>query len=154
MNPLLLFLPTLPKWRYVEAKQTTLHTLWLVNVPISLIQFSHWLQITLKWPLMSPAHYWAFHTLSFELPQPWEPKKKIIMMRTSVSAGVGLMVSAAWALYSAPQEISTGPSGPLWYPCLLCSTHIRPHDTLLLPLGYPLTYNTIKDTFLPYFEAQ
>ena len=60
---------------------------------------------------------------------------------------LGGMVWAAWALYSAPQEISSSPSGPLWYPWVLCSLwyswplcsrHIRPHDTLLFATGVPL----------------
>ena len=121
------------------------------SLPIFLIQVSHWLHIYSQMASDEPCM--RFEIPYFEKPRPREPKK-IIIMRTSVSAGVGWMVSAAWALYSAPQEISTGPSGPLWYPWLLCSSHIRPHDTLLLPLGYLLTYNTIRDTLLPYFEAQ
>ena len=121
------------------------------SLPIFLIQVSHWLHIYSQ--IASDEPCMRFEIPYFEKPRPREPKK-IIIMRTSVSAGVGWMVSAAWALYSAPQEISTGPSGPLWYPWLLCSSHIRPHDTLLLPLGYLLTYNTIRDTLSPYFEAQ
>ena len=70
----------------------------------------------------------------------------IIMMRTRISAGVGLMVSAAWALYSAPQEISTGPSGPLWYPE---PTLLKPYQAtwyFALTTEIPLEYkNTAKE---------